>query len=235
MHPKRLPVTVTSRVIALVGTLHRSPLPSKARSRPDRARFCRRRRPLGSGLGPRHSRTDAKPHRRRKSECVHSEHPNTWRVSLPCGVRSSCKTDATEAGARALVTPGAESRPLGTHGWRGDANSTGKTARPGAGPSRGAVQNTHVSGLCFLATDPGRPGAGGRRQWTARPCGQLSSLQTWSQRPTRSFTGAFQRCAQRDPGKQRLCDTRLHGTCVPFPANSVAGWRTAGFSKKAPH
>lgn len=144
-----------------MGTVHRSPLPSKARSRPDRAQFCRRRRPLGSGLGPRHSRTDAKPHRRRKSECVHSEHPNTWRVSLPCGVRSSCKTDATEAGARALVTPGAESRPLGTHGWRGDANSTGKTARPGAGPSRGAVQNTHVLGYVFWQLTLGGRGLGG--------------------------------------------------------------------------
>lgn len=117
----------------------------------------------------------------------------------PAASRAAAKPDATEAGARARATPGAASRPLSTTA----GNSTGREARPGAGPSGGGqFRAPTFLGRVFWRLTLGGRGLG----WKSRPRGQV-----WSERPSRGFSGALQRCAQRDGAKQRP-----RGTRVPF-------------------
>lgn len=90
-------------------------------------------------------------------ERVHGEHPDTSRA-IPPRRPEQPRNQTPQRPGRGLARP-PELRPARSAPTAG--NSTGREARPGAGPSGGGgVQSTHVSGQSVLATDSGGPGAG---------------------------------------------------------------------------
>lgn len=163
---------------------------------PDRARLCRRRRHLGCRLCPRHSQTDAKPHRRR-SACTAST--PTRREPSPRGVQSSRETRRHRGRGEGSRDPRSCVPPAQHHGWK--LHGEGSEAR-GRAFGGGQFRAPTFLGRVFWRLTLGGRGLG----WKSRPRGQV-----WSERPSRGFSGALQRCAQRDGAKQRP-----RGTRVPF-------------------
>lgn len=131
-------------------------------------------------------------------ERVHGEHPDTSRA-IPPRRPEQPRNQTPQRPGRGLARP-PELRPACSAPTAG--NSTGREARPGAGPSGGGSSEDPRFWAVFWRLTLGGRGLG----WKSRPRGQV-----WSERPSRGFSGALQRCAQRDGAKQRP-----HGTRVPF-------------------
>lgn len=137
-------------------------------------------------------------------ERVHGEHPDTSRA-IPPRCPEQPRNQTPQRPGRGLARP-PELRPARS---APTANSTGREARPGAGPSGGGGEFRAPTflGRVFWRLTLGGRGLG----WKSRPRGQV-----WSERPSRGFSGALQRCAQRGGAERRPCDPRPHGTRLPF-------------------
>lgn len=131
-------------------------------------------------------------------ERVHGEHPDTSRA-IPPRRPEQPRNQTPQRPGRGLARP-PELRPARS-APRLETPRGGKRGQ-GQGLRGGQFRAPTFLGRVFWRLTLGGRGLG----WKSRPRGQV-----WSERPSRGFSGALQRCAQRDGAKQRP-----HGTRVPF-------------------